>query len=374
MKILLVDNGQGFDLNTPYEEPLGGSETSLLLLAKGLSELGNSVVILTSNKIDPKQDGPLLIAPNFLFDNFAIESDIILLNRFIPQTIGQYVGIRPLFYYSHDAYDQPLIQWLCDKNLVSFFTKIFCVSEWQRETFIKYFNVNEEKLSVLPNPLDLSLYFGYTERNEKRLIFPSIPYKGIEALPDLFMKICEKLRDDELELHIFSSMSLYGEDRARDDQEYGEAFSKLQRMPGVFLHKPVSMKELAVEFMKSSCFIHPSTYHETFGMNIIQSQASGCIPITVNNGAVREIIKDKETGFVTKGRNVWNEKTFNELVDLVCNFLKLNKESKYSLRLKAQNSAKKYHYLEIANRFTQEVTDAINSGSNQKRTTICSVC
>jgi len=40
VKILLYDIGTPFELNTPYVQPLGGSETSILLIAKGLAELG----------------------------------------------------------------------------------------------------------------------------------------------------------------------------------------------------------------------------------------------------------------------------------------------------------------------------------------------
>ena len=62
MNILLLDNGQPFTLETPYIQPLGGAETSFLLLAKGLEELGYSVVLLTSATVGiPQQQGNLLI-------------------------------------------------------------------------------------------------------------------------------------------------------------------------------------------------------------------------------------------------------------------------------------------------------------------------
>ena len=352
LKILLIDNGQSFDLQTPYENPLGGSETSLVLLGKGLAELGHSVVILTSKndiKIDQNQNP--MVAPNSLLDHFFPDADIIVLNRFLPLSIFQNKRDKIVFYYTHDAFDQPLVQWMIDPRLVSFFDYVLFVSEWQKQTFIKYFNLKGENLEVLPNSLDLSLYFGYVGRNEKRLIFPSIPFKGIDVLPDLFRAICEKVKDDSLELHVFSSMSLYGEEREQENRQYEYSFSRLQRMPGVFLHEPVSMKQLAVEFMRSSLFIHPCTYHETFGMNVIQAQASGCVPFVVNNGAVGEVVESGKTGFITKGRNIWNEKVFQEMVDLVCEFLQNGEDYRYSMRLKCRESIKKYHYLNVAKKF-----------------------
>ncbi len=50
MNILLIDNGQEFNINTPYEKPIGGSETSILLLAKGLQDLNNQVTLLCNTQ------------------------------------------------------------------------------------------------------------------------------------------------------------------------------------------------------------------------------------------------------------------------------------------------------------------------------------
>lgn len=347
-KFLLVDQGMPFNLETPYTEPIGGSETSLLLLSKGLADSGNSVIILSNtNKDVPQRDYNRLLHNVNALPSILQESDIIIFNRcIIPEVLNTN---KRIFYYNHDAYDQThIIWWMTNKDLLKRIEKILCVSEWQKETFIKYIGVPKEKLHVIGNGLDIDLYSGYVERKLNKLIFASIPYKGIDILPNLFNDICIQSKRDDLELHVYSSMSLYGQDA--NDKEYEKSFSELQRIKGVFLHKPISMRELAFEFLTSSLYIHPNTYHETFGMNLTQAQCGGCIPITTNNGAVNEVIRNGETGFITKGKTIWNNECYKEYVNLVCDCL--NKDL-YKNRLKAQLFSKQFSYNIIAKKLLE---------------------
>ena len=339
MKILLVDNGMTLDFNTPYVQLLGGSETSILLLSKGLAELGHQVVLLTNNNVNRMQNGNRILDSVNLFDGYAEISDVIILNRFIPQSINSFKD-KKIFFYSHDAYDQAGIQWLRQPNIEKFFNKIFCVSEWQKQTFVKYFNCDDDYFEVIGNPIDYSLHYGHVERQENRLIFASIPYKGLKFLPDLFTDICIKSKK-KLELQVFSSFQLYG--RPEEDESYGEIFKKLNGMNDVVLNNPISMKGLAYEFMKSSLLIHPSTYAETFGRVFVEAMASGCLPVTVNNGANKEVIEDN--GFVLGFPNIENIKCYEAFVDKTCELLD---SDLYGKRVKAKDNMKKFNYINIS--------------------------
>lgn len=110
MKILLADNGMPFDLNTPYVKPLGGSETSILLLAKGLKELGHQVVLLGNTQIEKTQDENIILDSINNFDPYAEIADKIILNRFLSQGINDLVKNKDVYFYTHDAYDQANVQ------------------------------------------------------------------------------------------------------------------------------------------------------------------------------------------------------------------------------------------------------------------------
>ncbi len=350
MKILLYDNGQSFDLRTPYETFLGGSETSLILLAKGLVELGHQVFICNNNNYNVlEQDG--IVLNNILYTIDVLKDcDLIICNRTFPSGLENFVGKKKIYYFSHDAYDQPLVStWMYKNEIIQLLDGIFCVSEWQKKTFFRYFmipNNLHNKFHVIGNPIDISLYYGYAERNKNKLIFSSIPYKGLEVLPRLFDDICIQTKRDDLELHIFSSMKLYYNDN-KPDEDYQVIFNTLTKMKNVFLHDLVSMKQLAYEFATSNLYIHPHLYHETFGMVFTQCQASGCLPITTNKGAVNEVIKNNETGFIIQYPNIENVDCYKAYLDKVCELLS-NYGNLYKNRLAAQEWAKQFDYVKLA--------------------------
>jgi glycosyltransferase involved in cell wall biosynthesis len=355
-KFLLLDAGQPFNFETPYLEPLGGSETSILLLSKGLAELGQSVVILTSNTVNiPQQESRRLLHNINSLPGILPESDIVIFNRNLLSE-ELYRSDKRLFCYCHDAYDQQhIISWMLNPIFVQRIEKFLCVSEWQAKTFSSFMNIPEEKLVVIGNALDESLYYGYTERNPNKLMFAGIPYKGIEAIGDLFEDICIQGKRDDLEFHIFSSMGLYGNQTG--DREYEEYFSRLQKTKGVHLRPLGSMASLASELASSSLYIHPSTYHESFGMLTVQAQAAGCLPVMTDNGANTEVVKNGETGFVTKGKTIWNNNCYQEFIDLVLELLEKDKSDNglYKNRLEAQKWAKQWNYTKIASKVLEWV-------------------
>lgn len=356
MNILLYDNGQPFDPWTIYTDPLGGSETSFLLLAHGISEINkdNKCVLLTSKNISKTSYNKLIIDNANMFDGYAENADVILLNRHIPESISHWVSNGKLFYYfAHDAYDQPLVHWMGVKKNFDFFKKVFCVSQWQKDTFIKYFNAPSDKLHVVGNCVDFSLTHGFAERLDNKLIFASIPYKGIDIISDIFNDICIQTKRDDLELHVFSSMGLYNQ--SDKDNEYDEYFSIIKRTNDIFLKQPVSLKDLIYEFKTSSVYLAPNMYHETFGINLVLAQLCGCLPITTNKGAVNEVIKDQETGFVLNEPNLENIGTYKKFIDLCCDVISTNNDVLYKYRLNASKFAKRWHYLDIAHNVMQEV-------------------
>ena len=79
-KILLVDNGLPFDFETMYTKPLGGSEISIFLLAKGLADLGQQVVLLGSSTAVPRQSGNIRLDHASNARNYAPISDVIMFN------------------------------------------------------------------------------------------------------------------------------------------------------------------------------------------------------------------------------------------------------------------------------------------------------
>lgn len=356
MRILFYDNGRPFNLDTPYETHLGGSETSLILLAKGLSELGHTVYICNNYATNDSANNKIILRSNLFTMETLQECDLIICNRSFPNGLQNFIGKKRIYYFSHDAYDQHLIcDWIYKYDILQILNGFFCVSEWQKNTFFKYFKIPSSlfhKFHIIGNPLDLSLYYGYSERNKNKLIYSSIPYKGLEILPALFDDICIQSKKDDLELHVFSSMKLYYNDDGKSDEKYDDIFSTLRNMKNVFLHDLVSMKRLAYEFSTSNLYIHPNLYHETFGMVLTQCQAAGCLPITTNKGAVNEVIKNNSTGFIVDYPNIENIDCYKIYINKICELLE-SYDALYKNRLEAQEWAKQFDYLKLAKKMEE---------------------
>ena len=351
--VLLLDRGQEFIIDDYLHKPVGGSETALMLLAKGIADQHNSAVILNNSKQNSRSFN--LIQDNInLVNSFLKDSNIIIFNRFLDIELIKYIkhnykNTKKIYYYSHDAYDQNNTHWLYDNNLIQLFDKILLVSNWQLETFKKCFNISKQlingRFTVIGNPLDLSLYYGYMKRDLNKLIFASIPYKGLEFLDNIINDLVLKTKNDKLKLYVYSSMNLYS--RPEEDQEYVNIYRKLSQNKNIVLNTDlISPKQLAVELLSSNLYIHPQTYHETFGMVFTQAQAAGCIPLTLDIGASREVIYNQEN--VLDYPNIYNIKTYNKFIDLIISKLSKTEEELYTERIKAQDFVKKFDYLKIA--------------------------
>src|SRR4030042_3756898 len=48
------------------------------------------------------------------------------------------------------------------------------------------------------------------------------------------------------------------------------------------------------------CLLHPITWREPFGLNMIEAMACGCPVIAFNKGSIPEVVADKKTGFIVE--------------------------------------------------------------------------
>jgi glycosyltransferase involved in cell wall biosynthesis len=319
----------------------------MLLLSKGFSLLNNSVIICNSVKEDMMSSENVVICNNLFFNSVADKADVILCSRTFPRDLDRYINIKPIFYYAQDAYDQVMINnWMWNYRLIDALSGIFCLSEWQKRTFIKYFNIPNElhsKFHVVGNPVDVSLSYGVVKKNKNRLMFAGIPYKGLDILKKVFDAVCIESKRDDLELYIYSSMELYNQ----TDREYDKVFSDLSNTNNVFLNKPCNIKDLMYNLGSSKIYLSPSTYHETFGILLVQAQLMGCIPVCMNNGSSTEVVDNGVTGMISKYPNIYNKDGFN---DFVSNILYLLNNDTYKMEIKAREFAKKWDYIVVANK------------------------
>jgi len=351
MNICIIDHGQPFAHDTLYTSPLGGTETSILFLAKGLFELNHNVVLTTNTTMLTDNTGKdVLIFPYSHSLNIAREADVVILNRVIPEFIFE-IKNKPIYYYTGDAYDQTHII----SNLYPVLNRlsgIFFVSEWQKRTFKEYLNIDHPNSKVVYNSFDYDYSFLAPQKNNKienevNLIFCSIPYKGIEILYDIHSYLINYYKDNKkINLNVYSSMSLYGQSDL--DSKYEHEYKKLLSLPNVNLFLPIPYYSLVPKLAEHHILLVPCTYHETFGINFVLAQSVGCVPVTINSGANSEVNIPLS---ICNIPTILSRTNFEKYMDHLINII-----DTYNTIDKIQfNHVKKFHYIETAKRVLKEI-------------------
>jgi glycosyltransferase involved in cell wall biosynthesis len=257
--------------------------------------------------------------------------------------------------WAHHAYDQ-LIFLNFDHQIVN---HIVSPSQWNKDQFVRYLNVPEHKITVIPN--GVADMFQYSNQKTKTMIFTSIPYKGIEVLAKVVPLILQIHPDAKFK--IFSSMSLYG----LSNDPFIETYKFLKTLPNVEYSSAIDREELVKHYQEAAFFIHPNIWEETFCVSMIEAMKCGAYPIITNIGALAEVAGEKNATVVPiEGENTskgWKV-TENFLINFAnacCMALDYyDKEQKYYYEVSKIISdyvTEKYDWKKIADQWRNLVTN-----------------
>jgi glycosyltransferase involved in cell wall biosynthesis/GT2 family glycosyltransferase len=188
--------------------------------------------------------------------------------------------------WAHHAYDQPVLLNF-DHTTVD---HIVSPSQWNKDQFVKYLNVPEYKITVIPN--GVADIFTHSTQKTKTMIFASIPYKGLEVLSKIIPLIHQVHPDTKFK--IFSSMSLYGP----SNDSFIELYEHLKTLPNVEYSPVVDREELVKHYQESAFFIHPNIWEETFCVSMVEAMKCGAYPIITDIGALAEVAGEKNATVV----------------------------------------------------------------------------
>jgi glycosyltransferase involved in cell wall biosynthesis len=243
---------------------VGGSELALLTLAEGLKDAGHEVCIYN----DPWSLDSLDQRPIASF-NPKGKRDILVIFRS--------PNVR-----SFDAVGKK-IWWSCDQFTVGNFHDfgntvdgIVTISEFHK----KYFHDNYAlESTVIDLPIREQDYQLDIPKVTNRLLFSSVPGRGLHVLADTYRAIKQRVPD--VSLVITSDYRLWGSTPSNED--YRRRFLE---MPGVSFLGAISRDRLIVEQYKAEILAYPCTYDELFCYSVAEAQYCGTLPVTSNMGAV----------------------------------------------------------------------------------------
>jgi len=272
------NTGQEWTPESINKGGIGGSETAVIRVAEELNAKGFRVSVYA--EADGVWNG-VRYAP---------------VERFVPRPTWLFVSWRspaPLkdmkefaqhrWLWAHDVTFGPATA----EDLAG--VKVLALSEWHK-TFLQE-QYPSADIFVSGNGIDPARFAKKVRREKHRIIYASSPDRGLDIVLKQFPKIREKYADASL--HVY-----YGFDAARSNNpKFIAMVEQLAQQPGVTLHGKVDQQTLAEAYQKSDIWLYPSTmpngepFHETYCISAIEAQAAGCLPITVNWGALPEVVR-----------------------------------------------------------------------------------
>ena len=167
--------------------------------------------------------------------------------------------------------------------------KIIAVSNYTKDNTARYFKL-KKNIEVIYNGIDTDLFKALNLKKDSKktkILFVGnlIKRKGIDLLP----KIMEKLGDD-YELYFTSGLRI----------DKIPAYLKGKNM--IPLGK-MNHEQLVIEYNKCDILLLPSRL-EGFGYSAVEAMACGKPVVATRYSSLKEVIKDRENGYLCKINNV----------------------------------------------------------------------
>jgi glycosyltransferase involved in cell wall biosynthesis len=295
MRIAIYNAGIPFHGRSPFEGPLGGSESGIIFMARELAGLGAEVTVYCNCPAPGNYDGVRYRHYHAFYSEFrGLGWDVFIgFRSFEPFLVGR-VAPR-MVYWTGDAFDQPAIANLGHPELQAAIDVHFCVSEWHRTTFIEAFGLDPDRVMATRNGFAEDLLPPASADGARRWtngVYSSTPFRGLEHLLGMFPHILQRV--PEMTLDVFSGMQVYGWGKGEDRERFGRIYA-LADQPGVTLHGSVGQPTLLRSLANSGLLLYPNSFDETSCIAAIEAQASGAVVVTSDKAGLRETV-DTETG------------------------------------------------------------------------------
>ncbi|HLJ96642.1 MAG TPA: glycosyltransferase, partial [Gemmataceae bacterium] len=286
-----------FTIDTPYSQPLGGSESALCYLAEALAQQGHEVFLLTATRAPVhlrgvhcwprsaasiRQFGPF---DAFIVQNFAGKGREI--RTLLPRS-------TPLVFWSQHAQDQPGVQALHDAGERRAYDAFVFVSDWQRRQYGQHFRLDPKRMVVLQNAISPAFAALFADnlaildqkRNPPVLAYTSTPYRGLDRLLEAFPRIRRAVPG--MILKVFSSMRVYHVPESEEQARFGSLYQQCRETEGVEYVGSLPQPELARQLRAASVLAYPNTFAETSCIAVLEAMASGCCVVTSELAALPE--------------------------------------------------------------------------------------
>lgn len=178
------------------------------------------------------------------------------------------------------------IWWSCDQETVGNFAhfagtvnKIVCISPRHAQYFAERYGITNTTVIDIPVRMEDFDNAGEIDKVKNRLIFTSVPGRGLDNLFRIYPLIQQAIPDTSLA--ITSDYRLWGVPPSNE-----QFISQWGARSNVIYFGALPRRHYIEELLRSQITLYPCNYDELFCVAIAESQYAGSYPITSATGAL----------------------------------------------------------------------------------------
>lgn len=263
---------------------IGGSELVAIKNAEYLARMGLDVYFCCDCEKEITVNGVHYL-PLIKYDSFIKANKIHTLYVYRLASMIRYENVQNVYLSMED------VTFVGNLSInTGIFRKLVCKSEWQRDLHAKQYENIKDMLTVVGNGIEPSRFdVANVPKAPCRFMYSSCPQRGLDHLLRMFPKIREFM--PEAELHVFIDTKIVN---YRDDTErIMKMCQDMKEMPGVVVHPKVAQDVLAVEMLKTSYWLYPTKFAETYCITAQEMQAAGALCIYYDLAALATTVGDR---------------------------------------------------------------------------------
>lgn len=298
MRIAFVDITRwDYNVDSPYQRPMGGSQSALCYLAEELAKRGHQVCLFNSTSQVRVVRGVTCAPAARVSAGAWQDQDVVVVQNFADSA----ADIRPLLrtdakliLWTQHAHDQPAMKGLLNPSLRDAHDAFVFVSDWQRQQFQNIFRIDPQKSAILRNAVSPVFEKAFAPDESilaakcrpPILVYTSTPFRGLNVLLAAFPLIREAIPN--ILLKVFSSMQVYQMTAEKDAAQYGALYERCRNTAGVEYVGSVPQPQLVGELRRTTLLAYPNHFAETSCISVMEAMASGCHVVTSHLGALPE--------------------------------------------------------------------------------------
>jgi glycosyltransferase involved in cell wall biosynthesis/tetratricopeptide (TPR) repeat protein len=298
MKLAFLDTTFGdYTPDTTRTAPLGGMQSAACYLAPALSRLGAEVTLVNGTSAPGLVDGVMCRHHATMPVSLLTRYDVLVVmggcdSDSVRNLHAASDGRCRLLLWTQHAGDQPAVAGLADPDIAGLWDGFIFVSRWQREDFIRRFNLPRHRCHIArnaPAPCFAGLFAA-----EDRIIaakpwppvlaYTSTPFRGLDVLLAAMPLIRAAIPGTRLK--VFSSLETYQVPLERDP--YAALYERCRDTDGVDYIGSVSQPALAAGLRDVTALAYPNRYAETSCISVMEALAAGCLVVSSQLGALPE--------------------------------------------------------------------------------------